>query len=88
MNVGLSIVGLLISGIGAVLLAKPLIKSKEEIGRISTYIDSGVIWDRGEEERVNEDLKKSLERDNVIGIIGIVLLFVGFVLQILGFKLA
>jgi len=80
----LTITGLCLNFIGAGLLAKPLLKSKELINEISTYEDSGAVLDMGVEKKTNNHLKKSLEQDNVFGIIGLTLLGIGFILQLIG----
>jgi len=73
--------GLIFNCIGAIVLAKPLLRSKELIDRLSSYEDSRAILDVGTVKKTNEHLKGSLEKDNIFGIIGIALLFFGFLAQ-------
>jgi hypothetical protein len=80
----LNIIGLACNLMGAGLLVKPLLKSKELINEISHYEDSGAMLGMGTTKKKNEPLKKSLELDNILGKVGFTFLIVGFILQLWG----
>ncbi|MEK6946536.1 MAG: hypothetical protein AABX32_02925 [Nanoarchaeota archaeon] len=83
MGFRLTVIGLVFNIIGSLFLAKPLIKSKELIKEITTYEDSGAILGMGTVQKRNPSLIKSLQRDNIFGIVGIILLVIGFLSQLI-----
>ena len=83
MGFRLTVIGLVFNIIGSLFLAKPLIKSKELIKEITTYEDSGAILGMGTVQKRNPSLIKSLQRDNLFGIVGIILLVIGFLSQLI-----
>ncbi len=89
MIIWLSVLGLILDIIGVILLAKPLLKSKENIENISSYItiNTGAILGKDYERLINKNLVDSLTKDNKIAKFGINILVTGFTLQILGILL-
>ncbi len=81
MSILLNVVGLLFDALGAMLLAKLLIKSDSQIKDLCTYY---VMVFTDDAEMINEHLVKSFKNDRNYGIIGITCLVIGFTLQIIG----
>lgn len=77
--------GLVLDIIGALLIVKPLIKSRDKFRKLASYKDSGAILGMGVETKVNEDLVKSLETDKWMGIAGAICLVLGFAFQFIGY---
>ena len=77
------VVGIVFDIFGVYLLTKPLLKSELQIKYISTYVNEWNRSGRGQTELINEDLKKSLEDDNVKGMVGMGFVIFGFVLQLI-----
>ncbi|MDH5402569.1 MAG: hypothetical protein OEY49_08770 [Candidatus Heimdallarchaeota archaeon] len=83
----LIILGLCFNTIGSFLLGFPLLKNKEDIIKQSNSLSAPMtLLNEGQEymEILNESVKKSLEKDNKIGFIGLLSLVIGFILQIIG----
>lgn len=78
------LIGLFLNFIGALIIAMPLLKSKEEILAISRYNTYGAVLDLGKKEEINENLKKSLILNNKFAGIGITIFTLGFLIQIIG----
>lgn len=68
----MQIIGLLLNIIGAIFFAVPVLKSKKAIEE-----ESGTYWN------YNPPLRKAMKRERTLGIIGLVFLLLGFVLQII-----
>ncbi len=81
MSILLNVVGLIFDALGAMLLAKLLIKSDSQIKDLCTYY---VMVFTDDAEMINEHLVKSFKTDRNYGIIGITCLVIGFTLQIIG----
>jgi len=68
----LQVIGLVLNFIGAILFAFPVIKSKKAIeDESSTY------WGH------NPPLRKAMQKETILGIIGLALLLIGFAMQII-----
>lgn len=76
--------GLVLDGIGAVMLARPLLHRQDTIEEMATYTDTGAMYDAPGGERTIEALVETLRRDKRWGIAGTVLLVAGFTLQFIG----
>ncbi len=83
MIVKLTALGLGLDIIGAIILASTLLKSDEEILFISSYTNSGAVLDQGHVVQTNSDLKEDLENSRERGILGTIILVIGFSFQLI-----